>query len=221
MDNHLFMPLIKKNTIASNVQLAIWEINETLDELSENFPINENERESYEAITNENRKKQWLVTRKLLKVLSSNPNLWIAHDDNRKPVLNDESLLISISHTQNYVAILLGKNIQLGIDIEKLTPRIYKIRHKFCSEVENDFLTDDENLMSRLYVIWSAKESLFKMYGKGNLDFRKNLCIQPFEYNPPAKLKTNIYCNDLDIEIDLFYDQIGDHILVYGMSHLK
>lgn len=215
------MPLIKKNTIAFNVQLAVWEINETLEELLKDYAINEYERDSYESITNEGRKKQWLATRKLLLALSNNPDLWITHDDNRKPVLNDEHLSISISHTQNYVAILLGENIQLGIDIEKLTPRIHKIRYKFCSDLENKFLTDDEYLLSRLYVIWSAKESLFKMYAKGNLDFRKNLNIHPFEFNPPAELKATIYCNDLDVEVELFYDQIGDHILVYGMSHLK
>ncbi len=215
------MPLIKKNTIAFNVQLAVWEIDETLEELLKDYSINEYERDFYESITNEGRKKQWLATRKLLLILSNSPDLWITHDDNRKPVLNDEGLSISISHTQNYVAILLGENIHLGIDIEKLTPRIYKIKHKFCSESENEFLTDDENLLSRLYVIWSAKESLFKMYGKGNLDFRKNLYVLPFEFTPPATLKTFIRCHNLDTKVELFYDQIGDHILVYGMGHLK
>jgi phosphopantetheinyl transferase len=192
-----------------------------LDELLDGFVMHENECESYEAIKNEGRKKQWLVTRKLLWVLSNNPNLWIAHDDNRKPVLNDKHLSISISHTQDYVAILLGENIHLGIDIEKLTPRIHKIRHKFCSKIENEFLIDDKHLLSKLYIVWSAKESLFKIYGKGNLDFKKNLYVYPFEIKPPGKITTKIKCSDLDISIELFYDQIGDHILVYGMSHLK
>ncbi len=215
------MPLIKKKNITPTIYLAVWEISETLDELLDDFIINENEIESYKAITNEGRKKQWLVSRKLLFELSNKSDLWIAHDDNRKPVLNDEHLSISISHTQNYVAILLGENIHLGIDIEKLTPRIHKIRHKFCSQDENEFLNNDENLLQRLYVIWSAKEALFKMYGKGNLDFRKNLHIQPFEFSPPGTLKTFIRCHTLDAEIDLFYDLIGDHVLVYGMSDLK
>ena len=215
------MPLIKKNTIAPNINLAVWEIKESLDELLIDYTINEKEKAAFESITNEGRKKQWLATRKLLFILSNNPNLWITHDDNRKPVLNDEQLTISISHTSNYVAILLGENIKLGIDIEKLTSRIFKIKHKFCSETENEYLADDENLMSRLYIIWSAKESMFKMYGKGNLDFRKNLYIQPFEFNPPGTLEAHIKFNDLDTEVELYYDQIGDHVLVYGMSHLK
>jgi len=215
------MPLIKKNTLAANIHLAVWEISETLDELLHDFVINENEKEAFDLFINEGRKKQWLVTRKLLFELTKNSNLWIAHDDNRKPILNDEHLSISISHTHNYVAILLGENIHLGIDIEKLTPRIHKIRHKFCSDTENKFLTDDETLLQRLYIIWSAKESLFKMYGEGGLDFRKNLHIHPFEYNPPGKLQTNIQCHNLDTEVELYYDQICNHVLVYGMSHLK
>lgn len=215
------MPLIKKYTIATNIHLAVWEISESLDELLIDYTINENETAAFESISNEGRKKQWLATRKLLFELTKNTNLWIAHDDNRKPILNDEQLSLSISHTSNYVAILLGKNIRLGIDIEKLTPRIYKIKHKFCSETENEYLADDENLLARLYIIWSAKESLFKMYGKGNLDFKKNLFIHPFEFNPPGSLKAHIKCNDIDAEVELYYDQIGDHVLVYGMSHLK
>lgn len=215
------MPLIKKYTIATNIQLAVWEISESLDELLIDYTINENETAAFKSISNEGRKKQWLATRKLLFELTNNPDLWIAHDDNRKPILNDEQLSVSISHTSNYVAILLGENISLGIDIEKLSPRIYKIKHKFCSETENEYLADDENLLARLYIIWSAKESLFKMYGKGNLDFKKNLFIHPFEFNPPGSLKAHIKCKDLDTEVELYYDQIGDHVLVYGMSHLK
>jgi 4'-phosphopantetheinyl transferase len=215
------MPLIRNNKIAENIFLAVWEITESLDELHQNFLINEKEMQAYEAISNEGRKKQWLVTRKLLYALTNNPNLWISHYGNRKPYLNDENLSISISHTSNYVAILLGENIKLGIDIEKLTSRIYKIRNKFCSETENEYLTDDENLLPRLYLIWSAKEALFKMYGEGNLDFRKNLHIQEFEFSPPGKLKTKIKCHEIDTEVELYYDQIGDHVLVYGMTHLK
>lgn len=215
------MPLIQKNTIAQGVQLAVWEICESLDELLNGFVFHEEEKQIFESFTYEGRKKQWLITRKLLLALSGNSSLWIAHDDNRRPYLNDETLSISISHTQNYVAVLLGENISLGIDIEKLSPRIYKIRKKFCSDVEDNYLKDDENLLPGLYLIWSAKEALFKMYGKGNLDFRKNLHIHPFEFDPPGKLATKIKCKNVDVNVDLQYDQIDDHVVVYGMSHLK
>ena len=214
------MPLILRNKIAQDVELAVWEITESLDELLNGFVFHENEKKVFDSFTYEGRKKQWLITRKLLLELSGNSFLWIAHDDNRRPYLNDETLSISISHTQNYVAVLLGENISLGIDIEKLSPRIYKIRKKFCSDAEDEYLTDDENLLPSLYLIWSAKESLFKMYGEGNLDFRKNLYVHPFVFNPPAKLKTTIHCKNVNAEVELFYDQINDHVLVYGMSHL-
>lgn len=215
------MPLIIKNKVSDNSVLTIWKVEESLDDLLFDFCFKEDEHKMFSSITNEGRKKQWLITRILLSELSGSEDLWITYDDNRKPHLNNIKYSISISHTQDYVAILFGENVQLGIDIEKLHPRIYKIRNKFCSETENSYLTDDEFLLSRLYLIWSAKEALFKMYGKGNLDFRKNLHIHPFEFKPPGKLATKIKYKDVDVSVELLYNQINDHVVVYGMSHLK
>lgn len=210
------MPLIIRNNITPNIDLAVWKITETLNELFLDFILNDSEIHLFNNITNESRKIQWIATRKLLLELTKNPDLFIKYKGNHLPYLNDETYAISISHTQEYVAIIMGKNSRLGIDIEKLTPRIYKIQHKFCSELENNYLAKTENLLSHLYVIWSAKETLFKMYGKGNLDFQKNLYVYPFDFNPPGKLKVRIDCIGLVSEIDLFYDQLDNHILVYG-----
>lgn len=215
------MPLFVKKEISKDVSLAIWEITESLENLLSLYSIKKKEINTFNLITNEGRKKQWIATRLALSELDQSQNLVIAHNNDRSPYLNDTRFSISISHTQNFVAVILGKGQNLGVDIEQINPRIYKIRHKFCSDAENKYLTDDELLLPRLYVIWSAKEALFKIYGKGNLDFRKNLSIEPFIFNPPGILKTQINCNDLCEEVELNYDQVKDHILVYGMNEFK
>ena len=109
-------------------------------------------------------------------------------------------------------------SIGLGIDIESIRDRILKIKHKFISDNENQFLSSEKDYLEQLYVLWSAKESLFKLYGKGNLDFRKNLHINNFNFKNKGEISGKIIINDYLHLIKLYYEKIEDHILVYCLD---
>lgn len=209
------MPLIKNIEIANKVQLGVWKINEELDGILSNFAFHKLEKEAYDSISNDSRKKQWLLTRHLLRLISKKNDLWIDHDANRKPIVIGDEIDISITHTTEYVAILLGKNSSLGIDIENIQPRILKIKHKFIREDEFAFLNKENEYLTQLYILWSAKEALFKFYEKGNLDFRKHLQILPFEIEQSGEIYGIISYKQFSQKIKLDYEQINGHILVY------
>jgi len=75
----------------------------------------------------------------------------------------------------------------VGIDIELLTPKIERLKHKFVSADELQFFNEDyqqfleqfgmKRKMERefLTMIWSAKETIFKWYGVGQIDFREHM----------------------------------------------
>jgi hypothetical protein len=56
---------------------------------------------------------------------------------------------------------------------------------------------------------------MFKYYEKGSMDFKKHMFIHPFEFKKSGIINAHINCNYMNQEINLYYEQIDDHILVY------
>jgi len=127
----------------------------------------------------ENRKREWLSIRVLLTELLGEEKK-ILYNSFGKPYLSDNSFHISISHTKGYAALILNKEKEVAIDIEKISPRIENIRKRFVSEEEEKALSQS-NETTHLLLYWSAKESLFKWLGIEDVDFKLHLHICPFE----------------------------------------
>jgi len=127
----------------------------------------------------ENRKREWLSIRVLIKELLGEEKE-ILYNSLGKPYLSDNSYYISISHTKGYAALILNKENEVAIDIERITPRIENIRERFVNEEEEKALSQTNELI-HLLLYWSAKESLFKRLGVENVDFKTQLHISPFE----------------------------------------
>jgi phosphopantetheinyl transferase len=135
----------------------------------------------------EHRKREWLSVRVLLKELLREEKE-ILYLPSGKPYLADHSWHISISHTKcrdkslirGYVAVILNKDEEVAIDIEKISPRIENIRSRFVNEEEERALSKTNELV-HLLLHWSAKESLFKRLGVENVDFKTQLHIVPFD----------------------------------------
>jgi len=64
----------------------------------------------------------------------------------------------------------------IGVDIESLRPQIEKIKSKFCRPEELDFATTPIQTL----LIWSAKEAMYKAYGKKEIDFREQMRVHDF-----------------------------------------
>lgn len=213
------MPLIIKQLLENKqVIVGVWEINESLESLSAICPLNRLEEISFKAIKNENRAKQWLISRILLNELSDTNDLSVVYEKNGRPLINDGIHHVSISHTSKYVAVILSRYFKVGIDIEGIHPRILKIRPKFVSDDENLFLQNTNALTESLILIWSAKEALFKMDGRGNMDFKRNLSIKPFSVQKEGQIFGVISKDEISLDFSLDYQIIQDHILVYVMA---
>jgi phosphopantetheinyl transferase len=127
----------------------------------------------------ENRKREWLTIRVLLKELLGEEKE-ILYNSLGKPYLLDNSFHISVSHTKGYAALIVSKENEVAIDIERISSKVENIRKRFVNdEEEKAFSQPDEQI--RLLLYWSAKESLFKRLGVENVDFKAHLHIHPFE----------------------------------------
>ncbi len=160
----------------------IWgvrSINESSDELLSFLSKKELYLPFIENIASENRKREWLAVRVLLKILL-NEEKEIRYTDSGRPYLADRSYHISISHTKGYVAVVLCKDKPVGIDIEYISSRVQKIQNRFLNEREKSNISL-QNECIHILLHWSAKESLFKVLGEQDIDFKSCLHIDRFE----------------------------------------
>lgn len=163
---------------SENLFWGIRKISETSDELLDLLEHKDWYLPRIRQMMTENRKREWLTVRVLLKALAGEEKE-IAYTESGKPYLADRSYHISISHTKEYVAVALSKHHFVGIDIEYISPRIQKIKDRFMSDEERTGISPENEIVHSL-LHWSAKESMFKALNEPAVDFRTCLHIQPF-----------------------------------------
>lgn len=99
-----------------------------------------------------------------------------------KPFLSVEMPQFSISHTRGFAAGIISDETPVGIDIEWISPRVLKIEKKFLNPHEFALLASlsaqDRIVFASLF--WSIKETVYKCYGDGGVDFAEQIKIQSF-----------------------------------------
>lgn len=150
----------------------------------------------------EERRKEFLAARLLLHKMSGrDQRAELVKDTDGKPHLEDSLFYVSISHTVGYSAAIAHPH-QCGIDVQRIVPRIRRMAHKFVGPTEQKQLDEGDEL-SRLHLIWSAKEAMYKAYGKRQLDFRKNLFVD-LGNSPSARLIAGDHAMDFDIHYKVY-----------------
>lgn len=189
------MPVFFQHPVNETTRLGIWKIEETEEFFKGTVP-------QHRDVTHPHKRLQHLAGRFLLQFLFPGfPYELIQIADTRKPFLPDEQYHFSISHCGDYAAAIVSKDKRVGIDIEIPAEKILRIKDKFLSDNEkqilsqkipadntrpaihniqfNNFQSSFTFHVSRLTtLLWSAKESVFKWYGDGGVDFRKHIQIQ-------------------------------------------
>jgi 4'-phosphopantetheinyl transferase len=173
------MPLIYNQVVYDDCQLAIWEITESYDELYSRIHFFEGEKESLKNYKSDFRQLEWLSVRRLLREVRGVPTR-IVYNEFRKPFLFNSDQHISISHSRNMTAVLLSNTRKLGLDLEYMAQNVERVAHKFLNK--DEYIVDNKEKRNfHMYIHWCAKEALYKLCDKQDINFRKNLTIEPFE----------------------------------------
>ncbi|MCO6494144.1 MAG: 4'-phosphopantetheinyl transferase superfamily protein [Bacteroidetes bacterium] len=201
------MPLIYKSQNDKS-NLGVWRIDEPISFFLDKLNLND-----YPGEKLNDRKLEKLGTRHLLNLLADKPiHEKIQYDGYGKPYLDEMNDFISFSHKKSHVAVIISNQNKLtGIDIEKIGALPVKLSAKFVSQ--EDFMPD--SLFSqeqKCTLIWSAKETIYKCYGKKELDFRQNLKVC---FDKENHLTGFINKGDYSKQIPLKYEFIEDFALVY------
>ena len=126
----------------------------------------------------ETHRKCFLAVRQLLKTYQIE-DAEVQYMQSGKPFLKNGTS-ISISHTGSYVAIALGFNLQVGVDIEQHREKILKIASRFTGEGAVTTLENTADRIEKLTAIWGAKESIYKILDRVGLSFKESIKIDDF-----------------------------------------
>ena len=128
------------------------------------------------------RRFELLSVRALLKAVGINQTI---HYNDCKPYIDKG--YISISHSADIAAIIYNPDHSVGIDIEKISPRIQRIATRAFSDEEIAAANGD---LEKLTILWNCKECVFKLANDDGIDFREMISIQLAEMSPETPPET-------------------------------
>jgi 4'-phosphopantetheinyl transferase len=192
----------------------VWEMVGSWEEMLQKFDQPELYIDALEKRASAHRKREFLGVRLALKALLGK-ELVVIYNEDGKPFIADNSLHISISHSKNWIAVLVHPSLEIGIDIECPSPKIEKVYTRFLSKLEQQeiYIGNDPR---KLYLAWSAKEALYKIIGKEAVDFAKQLRILPFNLKNKGEISA-LHIPSLQ-KYKLFYLQNEAYTLVYCLA---
>ncbi len=206
------MPLALYRNITDHSSFAIWQITEDKDALLERLP--ENERKGGLA-KHDKGQSEYAASRLLTSILCQRHGLdyrGIKKDDCDKPHLIGEMAHISISHSHPYAAAMIHMKESCGIDIERPQEKIHRIAHKFINSDEQSWVGEkSENLT----LVWSAKETLYKIYGRKKLAFKEDMMVLPSHNKAGESLVGTVNSENSEKKYNLGIERIEDFIITF------
>ena len=195
---------------------GIWKVTESPEELQTMLTETSVDFAELEHYKSEGRRLEYLAARVLLKKLTGKEQK-IAHFPTGKPYLPETNLHISVSHTKGYLAIGLHPTREVGIDIEQVSERVRKVTSRFIRVDELKGVASHASAF-QLYeylLVWSAKESMFKVLNSSEVDFLEHLHVADFSLKTSGVFVGHEYRTPLKRTFAIYYKAQSDFVLTY------
>lgn len=169
------MPIINDFYPSILTKLAVWSIEESMDELIPYMPQNILHSEELSLRKTEGGKKGYIAARLAVKSLGISLTD-LSFTKQGEPQLPNG--FCSLSHCQDYAAAVVGQN-PIGVDVEAHREKIVRIASKFVhvNEYPSILPKDEIALLTRL---WTAKEAVYKAMHHPGLAFATQIEVAPF-----------------------------------------
>lgn len=167
------MPFIHTSAFDPQGELVLWRVNETANWFIDQLSLAPNLWREYHQIAAPAIRLQWLASRFALQQVAKSREMDVHKDIYGKPHLVNDSRFISISHCQGYAA-AIAANHAVGVDVERVNPRVQRIKNRFLTEQEQAIVGDSD---ADLMLAWSVKETVYKMYGNKKLIFKEHILL--------------------------------------------
>ncbi|MBR6283586.1 MAG: 4'-phosphopantetheinyl transferase superfamily protein [Muribaculaceae bacterium] len=154
------MPFVHSITNSDGSITHVWAVNETVSDLMllcRRRGIDTSLLRTFKAT---NRRIEQLVERLLLHIIFGH-EVTLLHTPEGVPHVEHSSMHLSITHTTGLLAIAQHHSHPVGVDAERVGPRVLRVRSHFLTAREQQFIEDDDIIAN--LIAWTAKEALFKV----------------------------------------------------------
>lgn len=208
------MGLYFRRKLRNGAEISVWEVTESEDDLLRLVSIPNDELEELYLTRSEARRKEKLAVRALLNTVFEE-KVYLGHHDNGSPFIQNNSIHISITHTNRFVAIITHPTEDVGIDIESLGRDFSAVEKKALSEDEREDLSDKHRNL-QLAIYWCAKEAIYKRMSQHGVDFAKQMEVDKFNPKDEGEIDATFIDKDgEEEEFELEYEVFENHVLVW------
>lgn len=185
-------------------ELGIWSIEESIEQLEELSKT-----AAPKHITSQNRLREYLAWRAMLEQMR--PSTSVVYNHLGAPTI--ERSYISVSHTSKYAAVLLSSE-PCGVDIESTRRNFQRISSRYISDNECNLNGSDNPLFKA--IIWCAKEAMYKLSGRVELDFTCDIKINAIDFT-----QRTMQGYILDKAVSLSCIEMNSHIIAMSQWGLE
>lgn len=208
------MGLYFRRKLRNGAEISVWEVTESEDDLLRLVSIPNDELEELYLTRSEARRKEKLAVRALLNTVFEE-KVYLGHHDNGSPFIQNNSIHISITHTNRFVAIITHPTEDVGIDVECLERDFSAVEKKALSEDEREDLSDKHRNL-QLAIYWCAKEAIYKRMSQHGVDFAKQMEVDKFNPKDEGEIDATFIDKDgEEEEFELEYEVFENHVLVW------
>jgi len=212
------MPLYKTITVNEDIKVYIWFISETEDELQKGIVLTAHCQKRMDGMRSQLHRRGFLSIRHLMAEAGYQDHD-LFYTPNGKPHLKDGTH-ISITHSYHFTGIIVSKRDEVGIDIERQRDKILRIAHKFTPISEYRTLANTEALITKLTMVWGAKESLYKVFATKGLSFLHHIYIANFSITDNETTGEIVYQGKQTPFLVHFVD-LEDFTAVYAIQQVQ
>ncbi|MFD1468381.1 4'-phosphopantetheinyl transferase family protein [Hymenobacter caeli] len=183
------MPLHRLLRLSPTAVLGLWHRTETAAALGALLPAGAGA--AYAALlpaAGPERQAQWLAGRVLAHAVAA--ALWpgapaplVQNDATGRPYLagpgRPAGAVVSLSHSGAWAAALLTAGGRAGVDVEVVRDKARRIAPKFLSAAELAAAQAGPADDAHYTLLWSAKETLYKLAARRGLIFKQQLLLEP------------------------------------------
>ncbi len=192
--------------------LAFWKMEESEEQLRAMCDLCDEDLCRIDNCKAPKRRIELLSVRALLKAVGINQTI---HYNDSKPYLDNG--YISISHSPDIAAIIYNTDHPVGIDIEKISPRIQRIATRAFSDEEIAAANGD---LEKLTILWNCKECVFKLANDEGIDFREMIKVKNISLAERSRseglIEATLTKSGKTQQFSLFAIKIEDNTAVWG-----
>ncbi|UOQ99149.1 4'-phosphopantetheinyl transferase superfamily protein [Hymenobacter sp. 5317J-9] len=222
------MPLHSLQHLSPTAVLGLWRLTETPAELWLLLPQAAAYQRLLPATADARRQAQWLGGRVLLHRLlaeargSASEGTQVHNDPTGRPYLHGTAadLTVSLSHSGTWVAAIVAQGGRAGVDVEEIRDKAQRLASKFLAPNEwaaaqaASQATADAS--AHYTLLWSAKETLYKLAAQRGIIFKTQLLLGEFEPQKAGEIPATLVLSGLETRHCICYSQPSPgYVLTY------